>query len=720
MVATPDSSRSNSRLYFSFTGFIISIVLAGVALADRQPGALPGSLYLVRELAVVGLASIAYVSYSAFGDRWRAKLQLPLWLYDAPIGIWFFAFAWTSWTLLRDEHNRFILVIALAQALLLQQSLNVRAKWPFVGLLVLAAMTWSLSVTIPFTPLKDWLVGASPATALSALAFSAAFFVVVSSLARSDSVMISVNAPRVLAYAAATFLFAAAAFRTDHLLFDWIPYHRSYFVDIANLVRDGHWLLWDAPSQYGFFSVLAIALFPSSNAWQSLYILTGIILTVQASITFTILYYGRRRCVDYALALLLPMATYLCASVTRFPFDARLYPQIGFRFIWTVLLIFIAFQIYVNRANRPVVRAITISGYATWTLSVLWSFETAVWGTIVWLTYVITNAIVDISRSHEIQLGKIGTTLVARLLPFPILAASVIFAVEIFYKLTLGHGPDLISYFEFSAVYAADPNYHMAVDRRGPAWTLLLILGALGSIGVVAARERRLEALPLIATAWIAAWATTSYWVGEAFNSHVIGVYSVAIPAAAVTIFLSREQFAKSDTATFARLSVIPLVTILIAMTLGDPADALKIKIPFLLGGNGDSTSDFPPVSGELAALIQKASIQPSDRVIFPTSVGWTKIDTGWILPFARLPDGSVSEYHSWLPISPQGAYNTIESLDLDRRRTYIDRNLNTMKGSGWYITYREPGNCSIISPRLITVRSVSTVNFTASLCRMR
>jgi hypothetical protein len=720
MVVAPNANRSNPGLYFAFTGFIISVVLVGVALADRQPGALPGSLYLVRELAAVGVASIAYVGFSGFGDGWRAKFRLPLWLYDAPMAIWFAAFALSSWTLLQSGHNRFILVIALAQALLLRHSLRMRSTGRIVGLLALAAMTWALSATIPFTPLKDWLTGASPATSLSVFAFSATFFVVVSSLANSDIVTIQPNVMRVLAYAGAVLLFAAAAFRTDHLLLDWIPYHRSYFADIANLVRDGHWLLWDTPSQYGFFSVLAIALLPSSNAWQALYILTGIILTVQASIAFSILYYGRRTWADYAIAVLLPMATYMCASVTRFPFDARLYPQIGFRFIWTILLVFVAFQSYVNRGNRPLVKNLNVVGFATWILSVLWSFETAVWGTLVWLTYVVTASIVEACQSREFGAWRIFGRIAIALLPFPILLTLVVCAIEIFYKLTLGHGPDFLSYLEFSAVYAADPNYHMAVDRRGPAWTLLLILGALGTIGVVAARERRLDALPLIATAWIAAWATTSYWVGEAFNSHVIGVYSVAIPAVAITIFLSREQFAASDAARFSRLSVIPLVTILIALTLGDPARMTGFKIPFVFGSSADSTSQFPPISGELAKIIEDAGIRPTDRVIFPTSVGWTKIDTGWILPFSRLPDGSISEYHSWLPISPQGAYNTLESLDLDRRQTYIDRNLDRMSGTGWYITYREPGNCSRISARLLTIRSVSSTNFTASLCKLR
>jgi len=719
MQIATDEARSNPGLYFAFTGFIIAVVLCGVAAADRQPGVGPGDLYLLRELALVGVLSILYVLFSAFGERLRTRFHIPRWLYETPSVLWFAAFAGSSWFLLDGAHNRFILVIALAEALLLRNSVSWPGRWRFVLLVALAVTSWSLSATIPFTPLKDWLLDASPSTSLAIFAFCASLLITITALAKSRNSSITLTLRRASSYAFATALFALAAFRTDHLLMDWIPYHRSYFADIADLVHTGHWLLWDVPSQYGFLSVLSIAILPGST-WQSLYIVTGIILTTQALVTFYMLYYGRRGWTEYAFALLLTMAAYFCAGVTRFPFDSRLYPQFGFRFIWTILMIFVAFIAYVNRDDQRRVTTARIAGYAIWMISVLWSFETALWGTITWLTYILTDSAVILYKNGKLDAPTVGRTLVIKLLPFALIVIAAVATLETYYNIALGHGPDFVSYFEFSAVYAADPNYHMVVDRHGPAWTLLLMLGALGSLAVIAARSRRLDALPLISTAWLATWVTTTYFVGEAFNSHVLGVYCVAVPALAVTIYLSRERFAESGAATFARLSLIPIVTILIAFTLGDPADWLQFKIPFVLGTSPDSTRQFPPISGELANLIEKAGIEPGDRVALPTSIGWTKLSTGWVLPFTASPDGATTQYHSWLPISPQGAYNTFESLALDRRQIYINRNLDEMRGFAWYITYREAGGCALISPRLLTIRTVTSPNFTASLCRMR
>jgi hypothetical protein len=218
----------------------------------------------------------------------------------------------------------------------------------------------------------------------------------------------------------------------------------------------------------------------------------------------------------------------------------------------------------------------------------------------------------------------------------------------------------------------------------------------------------------------MATWITASYWVGEAFNNHVIATYAVAIPSAAVAIFLSREAFASNGAALIARLSLAPMAIIMIALLFGEPARMMTIRAPFIPGWNFDSTRQFPAISGELADLVNRAGIRPSDPVIFPTSVGWIKLDLGFILPFVRMPDGSLAEYQSWLPLGPQGVYNSLESLPLDRQQLYIDRNLDEFRGTGWYITYREPGGCALISQRLMTIRSVKSTNFEASLCQLK
>jgi len=66
--------------------------------------------------------------------------------------------------------------------------------------------------------------------------------------------------------AAAIVLIGMVSLRTDGLFGalgkDGTFLHQSVYVGPAELVRQGGWLYWDVPSQYGFLSILTLVLLP--------------------------------------------------------------------------------------------------------------------------------------------------------------------------------------------------------------------------------------------------------------------------------------------------------------------------------------------------------------------------------------------------------------------------------------------------------------------------
>lgn len=73
-------------------------------------------------------------------------------------------------------------------------------------------------------------------------------------------------------------VFLWISFRHDSLFIPGSEYHWEYYIGVVQGIRNGGWLLWDTPSQYGFLNILLASLIPSASSWQSFYIFQGILL----------------------------------------------------------------------------------------------------------------------------------------------------------------------------------------------------------------------------------------------------------------------------------------------------------------------------------------------------------------------------------------------------------------------------------------------------------
>lgn len=695
-------TKQSPPVYLAYTGAIIALVVV-ITFVNRLRLGDRGWMFTWQlvGIALVTLAA-AYIAYAwgAFADQ-RTAIRYIGWCAAA-------SYAIVAAALMIGDHRTFLLIIALLQTVVLlsmHKHVSGRAQ---ISIGAVSIVTWAAFSGVTYTHLADWLLN-GPSSAFALVAFVFSFWLVLRELNEGRSaghdryswVWLSVGAA----------LFAAYALRTDHLQANWVPLHRSYFADVSNFVRQGHMPLWDVPSLYGFLSMLVLAKMPGGNGWQATYELTALFLVLQALMTFAIFRWGQRGVVNGLFAVLFPLATLLGDSIARYPWSGRLYPQGGLRFIWIVALLFIAFLSYVWRQKPDRTSWLFWAGHLVWIIALTWSIDNAIWATILWVPYVILDALTNAALRGR----PLWRNLLIRIWPLIALPLLAIAASETYFHFVLHVAPDWLSFVEFTGSFAQGQiRLVFHVQDFGAGWTLLLVLGAIGSIGIIAIRQRRWDAFRLLFAAWLAVWGTATYFALEPLDMYVTLLMAVLVPASGIAVFVSREAFPKSETPLLARLSIAPLAIITIAVLLGEPSRIAAMQWHF------NVIQDFQPIHGELASLMRRAGIRPQDAVLVPNGPYWTEPKQGIILPFTRLADGRITEYRSWLPISPVGPEEAIQGLPKARQHTYIERFLDRTHSGGWYITYRTPSTCSLLSRHLRATRTVRSVNYSASLCVYR
>lgn len=616
--------------------------------------------------------------------------------------------------------RKYAVVFGLAEATFVYGALAKRTRpfgWYF-AVFIGALATWAFSLGFTYTPVANWLLNATGSSKLALptffIAFGIALYLVIpanASRARDARTVVILQ-----------FVFAVCAFiflglRVDNEASLWIPYHQSYFTSPAALVRAHHWLLWDVPSQYGFLSVLTLAAIPAATTFDALYFATAAILFIQATIVFAVFRLRRSGWANFVFAFLLCCATFYSSQAAYYPFGARLYPQEGLRFLWPTAALLFAFLRYQSTGTTTKKWAMAL-GYISWLLAVLWSFETGIWATIIWVSFLIGEVVETwLCSGVTIALRALAT----RLRPLLLLLLLTIVVIEFVYRGHFGHGPDWRGYVEFSAIYATSSQFVVPVDPFGPGWTIALVLIALASLAIVALRRRQYRALPVLFACWGAVWGTSSYYAAEAFNQHVAMLSGILIFVGAIVFWITESYLRRGLTPLLARLSFVPVSVLLIAYAFGAPTHMRDIRWPDTTELGSSLSRTLPTISGELLTLERNGHFRPNDEALYPSRANWNKVSNGFILPLERNANGAPIERVAWLPLSPAGEYNTLTTLPPTRRDVYIARYLaDSANPQGWLIAYREPARCSGLSPQLKAIRRARTPNYNAAYCRLR
>jgi hypothetical protein len=497
-----------------------------------------------------------------------------------------------------------------------------------------------------------------------------------------------------VANSAAILLIAVASVRSDQL-FNTMSYsHWGVIVGPAEMLRQGGWLLWDVPSQYGFLNILLVAALPVKSVWQSAYLINSFLLFASALCLFFVLRLIRPGLKNFCFSLLVTLAAvFLMAGWPPALLGPQAFPSLGpFRFIWCYALLALLIK-ELNSANKSYWR-IPFIGNIVWLMGTLWSSESAVYCAALWLP---AYALMALRRAHilypEVSARKKRLRLIVGWLIVPLLlVATVIGLITIYYLLHLGHGPDWRAFYEYSLAFAGG-FFAIPIDPNGPVWQLFLIFCALSATVFYFLRGGLTgKAMSLMAGTWGALWATSSYFVSRSHPNNATVLSPILCIVIGVTLYLLARHQRGEWWARLVKMSFVPFLTILLTATFGN-AGFLRLYLTSPQQGyQRNIDTHLPALDPSLLELFRTAQVKANDPIVYsavrvkgvePLADGVSH-DYGVLLPAWTADDGRlISSTRAWLPATP---FVLLAPLPEERRQIYMQRFVARARLSGWLV----------------------------------
>ena len=507
---------------------------------------------------------------------------------------------------------------------------------------------------------------------------------------RSDAIGVAAKVPKArserIVVIAGMIVLVAFSFRTNPVV---ELYHWEAYVGPMQELRQGGWLLWDNPAQYGILSILLPTLFPG-NGWQSFYLFQGICNAIVALLMFRALRGVRPSIVRDIVAVALTTTTlFFRPRSAGLLLAGQMTPSGGpVRFIWSFVMLAFVFGYY--RRSRAMAESdargdlrFALWGNAIWLGSLLWSVEAAIYCSAIWfpayLIHVLRRGASD--RRAGMPAGAITLRALSLVvLPFAALASLVV-AISAFYRVALGHFPDWMGYVEYALLYGGGFRA-LPIDPAGSVWYLLIVFLAISTAAVIYLSRAPLHPrLMVLFGAWGGVWAISSYFVSRSHPANLLSIAPFLVVAMAISLMvLDLERWEPWHDVI--RIAMVPIFAVPIALTIGHPEFVAQITTPQL--AYGSFTDQIPLMEPSLNQLLLQAGVKPTDPVV---RIGDGRLMLPAWRPSAPGQPRVVSPY-SWLPKQ----YEIIGTLPASRRQKYIDRIADHLRLSGWLIHSKSGG----------------------------
>jgi hypothetical protein len=479
-------------------------------------------------------------------------------------------------------------------------------------------------------------------------------------------------------------VFAALSLRTDGL-FEWVSFHHwSFYIGPTELVRQGGWLLWDVPSQYGFLSILSLAVSPLQSAWQALYVANAFLIFLSACFVFWLLRSLRPGLLNWLFAFVATVAViYLLSGAQPQARGPQEFPSIAaFRFFWCYALL--AVLLWGSRADaaKPVPDRLLIVGTAVWLVGCLWSFESAIYCSGIWLPAYVVMVLGD-SRWSTRGWRKWWAPALLRLAAPVAAMAAALGLVSAIYLLRLGHAPDWRCYFEHSMAYSTRV-CTFAIEPSGPGTTLLLIYcglaGLLGAAFLTRGASWPVRSLVLGTGAMF--WVSASYFIGRSTGQNATNLAPQCLTAVALSLMVLQTAIVPARARALIAVSLWPVLATLLFVPLSN-AGAVR-GLVHALGAVPTSHIEnklrILPAEGQ--ALLSSAGITGEATPIFLDDQSGSTLLGRW-RPAGAGPGELQTVSHSWLPFSP---LITMAPIVPARRITYLTRFAERHPDGGWLL----------------------------------
>ncbi len=473
-----------------------------------------------------------------------------------------------------------------------------------------------------------------------------------------------------LFFIAVTFvIFLLMSFRFDTLFLGTSEGHWEYYVGPIRNIKNGSWLLWDTPSQYGFLNILAAASVPVASSWQSLYVLQGILLFIAAILIFMVFLSKDRTNILFAFVITFSSLFFADPDLI----GPYLYPSSSvMRFFWCYVLL--GFFYLTHHNERVALKTIVLWGTLLWIIGFFWSSESAIYSTVTFycglVSAVSQNAFLISGNDKKL---KIVVKQLASPLAIPI---AVLFAfiglVAFYYRVVLGHFPDLFIFVEHGVGYAGGFG-SMTLNPFGSIWILFLLFCAMLVIIVRLIMRDPLNrhVVPLVASAGCL-WAVSSYFIGRAVPNNITAILPVLCMLIAI-VFSSINGLEFDISHSIFKAISVPLLMLVLMTSFGNYNFLDKLRTFQTLSANiSQKVRVADPL---LQELIAQAGIKPGDPVVF---YGYAAAMPRW-----KCNNDMVLSEKTWLPNPLQLLEEPIKD---ERRTVYLNRFMDRSYQSGFFI----------------------------------
>jgi hypothetical protein len=437
----------------------------------------------------------------------------------------------------------------------------------------------------------------------------------------------------------------------------------------ALLVRQGGWLLWDVPSQYGFLSELVIAALPLREVWRSLWLLNTLCVAGCASAFYLSCCALRAGLSQQVLSLALALTAVNGLIWGTAP---QLTPSVGpYRFVWVYALLLLLGRESRRAPGTGPSRELRVAGNAVWVVGCLWSIESAVYCSSVWLPAwaVLTCCAGDAQRARNWL----------RLLPLASLAAALLL-IQTIYLCGLGHGPDWRALTDFVMPYAA--GIHSIVsDPHGAVWCLVFCFAVLLTALIEHWQRGATRAVLALHVGLCASvWSTATYFFARSLPgvAQVLGqVYALAL-VLALRAAPSDGGSALRAPSYLPRLALAALATLWLTTALATPETTFGALAHVCDRASGLGGTPVRLATDDENALLQRAGVRRDQPLAYagPALLGAWRTADG-----RHLRDDL--DHPALLPFT---SFTLVAPLAPGRRAVYLARFVERRHTSGWLL----------------------------------
>ena len=391
-------------------------------------------------------------------------------------------------------------------------------------------------------------------------------------------------------------LFFFLSFRIDSLFIPGSEYHWEYFVGPIRTIRDGGWLLYDAPSQYGFLNILLASLIPTQSAWQAFYLFQSTILFFSSALVLiTLTRLSGKNLPLKMLVLLLVGSSFFFADPAWI--GPQPFPSSSVVRFFCCYLLVICMLISPENTFKKIFLA------SAWCFGILWSAESSVYCTVIYAFAITADAL------QEKSLASVLHSLKTHITSSGSLFLSVLAGITIFYLIKLGHYPDFLSFYSYALGYASGYGY-VPFPLNGPGNILVLLFLGLGFLTLMVMRNREDSHLAMtLAGACGCIWAIGSYYLGRPVNQNIIAIFPLLTFCSLLGILLLRQKGRLSDCGPL--ISVAIPIHFLILATFYSPS--WWNQVGTLKAFSLNISSQLPKASDTLNAAIKE--MDPKDAI---------------------------------------------------------------------------------------------------------